>query len=99
MIHLHERVVDECASSRSLQHVVQTVLQLSEALACTGRVGPGSRRPRQRGAQQPCAVRRVPALRGGRLASLRVDGGESHELYPPVVVRSRRDQHSDAAVV
>lgn len=97
--HLHERMVDECAPSRPLQHVVQAVLQLSVAFARGGRVGPGSGRPRQRGAQQTRAVRRVSALRGGRLAPLRVDSGESHELHPPVVARIRGHQHSDAAVV
>lgn len=99
LTHLHECVVDEGASSWSLQDVVQTVLQLSEALAGSGRVGPGSWRPGQRGAQQTRAVGRVSALRRGRLASLRVDSGESHELYAPLVVRTRRHQHSDAAVV
>lgn len=98
-MHLHECMVDECASSWSLQHVVQTVLQLSEAFACRGRVGPGSRRPWQRGAKQTCAVRRVSALRSRRLALLCMDGGQSHELYPPVIVGTRGRQHSDAAVV
>lgn len=96
---LHERMVDEGESSRSLQHVIQKVLQLSEALAGSGRVGAGSGRPGQRGAQETRAVGRVAALRGGRLAPLCVDGGESHELYAPLIVGSRRRQHSDAAVV
>lgn len=92
-------MVDERESSWSLQHVVQKVLQLSEALARSGRVGAGSGRPWQRGAQETRAVRRVPALRGGRLAPLCVDGGESHKLYAPVIVGSRGRQHSDATVV
>lgn len=44
-------------------------------------------------------MRRVSALRGGRLAPLGLDGGERHELYPPVVVRGRGSEHSEAAVV
>lgn len=99
VVNSHECMVDECPSSRSFQDVVQTVLQLSAAFAGGGRVGPGSGRTGQGGAQQTCAVRRVPALRCGRLAPLRVDGGQSHELYPPVVVRSRGHQHSDATVI
>lgn len=99
MVNLHECMVDECPSSWSFQHVVQAVLQLSVALAWGGRVGPGTGRAGQRGAQQTRAVWRVSSLRGGRLASLRVDSGESDELYPPVVVRSWGRQHSDAAVV
>ncbi|TNN85714.1 hypothetical protein EYF80_003961 [Liparis tanakae] len=67
--------------------------------ARTGLVDPGRGPPGQRGAQQPCAVRRVSALRAGRFAPLRVDGGESHKLYPPVVARVRGYQHSDATVV
>lgn len=92
-------MVDECPSSRPLQHVVQTVLQLSEAFTGGGHVGPGSGGSGQRSAQQTCAVRRVPALRGGRLTPLRLDSGESHELHPLVVARSRGHEHSDAAVV
>lgn len=92
-------MVDESESSWSLQHVVQKVLQLSEALARRGCVGPGSGRPWQRGAQETRAVRRVPALRRGRLAPLGVDGGESHELYASVIVGIRGRQHSDATVV
>lgn len=92
-------MVDESPPSRSLQHVVQAVLQLSEALGGGGRVGPGSGGSGQGGAQQTRAVRRVPALRGGRLAPLRLDGSESHELHPLVVARSRGHEHSDAAVV
>lgn len=92
-------MVDERPSSRPLQHVVQEVLQLSEALAGGGHVGAGSGGSGQRGAQQPRAVRGVPALRGGRLAPLRLDGGESHELHPLVVARSRGHEHPDAAVV
>lgn len=96
---LHKCVVDECPSSGSFQHVVEAVLQLSVAFARSGCVAPGSGWSWQRGAQQACAVRRVSALRGGRLASLGVYSGESHELHPPVVVRSRGHEHSDAAVV
>lgn len=92
-------MVDESEPSWSLQHVVQKVLQLSEAFAGRGCVGAGSGRPRQRGAQEPRAVRRVPALRRGRLAPLCVDGGESHKLDASVIVGSRGRQHSDATVV
>lgn len=97
--HSHEGMVDERPSSRSLQHVVETVLQLSEALTGGGRAGAGSGRPRERGPQQPRAVGRGSALRGGRLAPLRLHGGERHEFDAPVVVRSRWNEHSDAAVV
>lgn len=99
VVNSHECMVDECPSSWSFQDVVQTVLQLSAAFAGGGRVGPGSGRTGQGSPQQTCAVRRVPTFRCGWLAPLRVDGGESHELYPPVVVRSRGHQHSDAAVI
>ena len=92
-------MVDECPSSWSFQHVVHAVLQLSEAFVWRGRVAPVSGGPGPRGPQQTGAVGRVSALRAGGLASLRVDSGESHKLYPPVFVRIRGHQHSDAAVV
>ena len=98
-MHLQECMIDERPSSWSLQHVVQAILQFSVALTRSGRVGSGSRGSGQRSAQQTGAVRRVSALRAGRLASLRVDGGESHKLHPPVVVRSRGHEHSDSTVV
>jgi len=96
---LHECMVDEIPSSWSLQHVVHAVLELSEAFARTRRVDPVRGPPGQRGAQQTCPVRQVSALRAGRFASLRVDGGQSHRLYPPVVARVRGYQHSGATVV
>lgn len=98
-VNLHEGMVDERTSSWSLQHVVHGVLQPSVAFVGHGGAAPGSRGPRERVAQQPGAVGRVSALWGGRLAPLRVDSSESHELDPPVVVWSRGRQHSNAAVI
>lgn len=92
----HERVVDEGASSGSLQHVVQAVLDLAVALAGGGCGGSGSRWSRKWGSQQSGALRRLRALRTWRLG---VYSRQCHELHTPVIVCRGGSEHPHTAVI
>lgn len=89
-------MVDEGASSRPLQHVVEGVLKLAEALAGAGGGGSGSGGCGERGSQQPGALRRLRALRTRRLG---VYSRQRHELYAPVVVGRGGSEHPHTAVI
>lgn len=91
----HERVVDEGASSRPLQHVVEAVLDLAVTLAGGGRGGSGSGGSGIRSSQQAGALWRLRALRTRRLG---VHSRQRHELHAPVVGRGG-SEHPHTAVI
>lgn len=92
----HERMVDERASSGSLQHVIEAVLDLAVALAGGGRGGSGSGGRRERGPEQAGALRGLRALRTRRLGAY---SRKRHELHAPVVVGGVRSEHLHTAVI